>query len=453
MKRALLIILIAVPAFAQSWYDAYNRGVAAVRAKNYAAGAEALQAAIREQPTESAKLRAEKEFITYLPHMWLGIARAGLNEPDAALAEFRIAEEQGVVQGTPFYAQMKTWVAEAQEQKKETAQKAAVAPRREAQTAIGRAVAAQSDAQTAGAEQGDAYRNGGRKLQEAYDAFNHAGIDVRAYNRARDLAVQARELFAGATEQAKREKKPAPPSIDVTVPFPAAEEKPAKRPVITNTTVTPPQPAPVPQPQPPPQTVAQPPPQQPASVSASLAAARVAVQNYKRKLIEARQPAIAAASFERALAGTPDQKTIARVTAQVAEHERRLEAQLKPKPPTQMQLPPPTQTTAPPPPVPAAVDTRPELEAAYRAYAGGDFAGSETLLTAAISKSATAEAYALRACARYTRAMLSRTPEALLPSAAADFREALRLNAALRLGDGAFSPKLVAFFEAVRRGQ
>jgi hypothetical protein len=441
MKRALLLILIAAPAFAQSWYDNYNRGVAAVRAKNYAAGAEALQAAIREQPTESAKLRAEKEFITYLPHMWLGIARAGMNEPDAALAEFRIAEEQGVVQGTPFYAQMKSWAAEAQEQKKETAQKAAqkdaVAPRREAQTAIGRAVAAQSDAQIAGAEQGDAYRNGGRKLQEAYDAFNHAGIDVRAYNRARDLAVQARELFAGATEQAKREKKPPPPNNEFVVPFPAAER---------------PKPAPVPQPQPPqpppPQAVTQPPPQQPASVSASLAAARVAVQNYKRRLIEARQPVLAAASFERALAGTPDQKTIARVTAQVAEHERRLEAQLKPKP---VELPP-AQTTATQPP-PAAVDTRPELEAAYRAYAGGDFAGSETLLTAAIAKSATAEAYALRACSRYTRAMLSRTPEALLPSAAADFREALRLNAALRLGDGAFSPKLVAFFEAVRRGQ
>jgi hypothetical protein len=442
MKRALLVFLIAAPAFAQSWYDNYNRGVAAVRAKNYAAGAEALQAAIREQPTESAKLRATKEFITYLPHMWLGIARAGMNQPDAALAEFRIAEEQGVVQGTPFYAQMKSWAAEAQEQKKEAAQNAAVGPRREAQTAIGRAVAAQSDAQTAGAEQGDAYRNGGRKLQEAYDAFNHAGIDVRAYNRARDLAVQARELFAGATEQAKREKKPQPPSIEVSVPFPGAEEKPAKRPVITNTTVTPPQPAPapVPVPQPPAQ-------QQPPSVSASLAAARVAVQNYKRKLIEAKQPVIAAASFERALAGTPDEKTIARVTAQVAEHQRRLEAQLKPKP---AELP---MTLTIPPSPPAAIDTRPEVEAAYRAYAGGDFSGSETLLTTAIAKSATAEAYALRACSRYTRAMLSRTPEALLPSAAADFREALRLNAALRIGEGAFSPKLVAFFEAVRRGQ
>ena len=38
MKRVLLILLVAAPALAQPWYDAYNRGVAAVRAKSYAAG-------------------------------------------------------------------------------------------------------------------------------------------------------------------------------------------------------------------------------------------------------------------------------------------------------------------------------------------------------------------------------------------------------------------------------
>jgi len=160
------------------------------------------------------------------------------------------------------------------------------------------------------------------------------------------------------------------------------------------------------------------------------------VQNYRRKLIEAKQPVIDAAHFERDLAGTPDEKTIARVVAQLAEHERRLDEKLKPK-------------LAPPPVV---VDTHADLEAAYRAFAGGDLSGSETLLTNAIAKSATPEAYVLRGCARYTRAMLSRAPDALLASAADDFRTALRMNAALRLSDGAFSPKLVAFFENVRKG-
>lgn len=431
MKRALLIVLIAAPALAQSWYDAYNRGVAAVRAKNYAAGAEALQAAIKEIPAENAKLRASREFITYLPHMWLGIARVGLNEPDAALAEFRISEEQGVVQNTPFYAQMRDWIGQAQQQKKKNAENAAAGSKREANTAIGRAIGAQTDALTAGADRSDTYRAAQRKLQEALDAFNRAGTDVAAFNRAGALAAQARELFAGAAEEAKRNKAARPPAQkpkEVVVPF---EEPPPKKVVITNTTVTPPAPVPQPQPQPP-------------VVSESLAAARIAVQNYRRKLVEAKQPVIDAAHFERDLAGTPDEKTIARVTAQVAEHERRLEEKLKPKPVE----PPPVQPVAPA----APIDTHPDLEAAYRAFAGGDLAASESLLTNAIAKSATPEAYVLRGCTRYTRAMLSRTPDALLPSAAEDFRAALRMNAALRLSDGAFSPKLVAFFENVRKG-
>lgn len=448
MKRALLILLIAAPAFAQSWYDAYNRGVTAVRAKNYAAGATALEAAIREIPAENAKLRANREFITYLPHMWLGIARVGLNEPDAALAEFRTSEEQGVVQNTPFYAQMRDWVAQAQQQKKQKAENAAAGSKREANAAIGRAVGAQSDALTVGADRAEGYRNAQRKLQEALDAFNRAGTDVRAYNHAGELAVQARELFAGAAEEARRTKAAHPPAPvpkpqpkEIVVPFP--EEPQPKKVVITNTSVTPP-PAPVPV------TQTQPPAPQPQAVSASLAAARVAVQNYRRRLMDAKQPVIDAAHFERELAGHPDEAAVARIAAQVAEHERRLEEKLKPKP---VEPPPLTSTQPAPVPVPVTIDTRPELEAGYRAFAGGDFTASETMLTNAIAKSATAEAYMLRGCTRYTRAILSRTPDALLAAAAEDFRAALRMNAALRLGGGAFSPKLVAFFEELRRSQ
>ena len=93
----------------------------------------------------------------------------------------------------------------------------------------------------------------------------------------------------------------------------------------------------------------------------------------------------------------------------------------------------------------------PELRDAYRAFASGDLAGSEQLLTRLLRKGAIGEAYLLRGCARYTRAMLSRTPEAMLASAAADFRAALAQNRALRLDPRAFSPKLVAFFEQQRK--
>ncbi len=102
-------------------------------------------------------------------------------------------------------------------------------------------------------------------------------------------------------------------------------------------------------------------------------------------------------------------------------------------------------------PTPVAPGPSPELRAAYRAFAAGDLAGSEQLLTRLLRQRATGEAYLLRGCARYTRAMLSRTPDALLASAAADFRAALAQNRALRLDPRAFSPKLVAFFEQQRK--
>ncbi len=110
-------------------------------------------------------------------------------------------------------------------------------------------------------------------------------------------------------------------------------------------------------------------------------------------------------------------------------------------------------------PIPAApqapkhsAPTRAQLEWAYRAFATGDLASSERALTSILDGSASGEAYLLRGCARYTRAILSRTPDPLLAQAKSDFKAALKLNRALRLDKNAFSPKLIAFFEEVRRG-
>ncbi|HKO00045.1 MAG TPA: hypothetical protein VJ032_00025, partial [Thermoanaerobaculia bacterium] len=73
MKRriaviALLVALpVAVPASAaEKLADNYKRGVDAVRAKNYAAGAELLQKAIAEVPAENGALRVRNEIITYV---------------------------------------------------------------------------------------------------------------------------------------------------------------------------------------------------------------------------------------------------------------------------------------------------------------------------------------------------------------------------------------------------
>jgi tetratricopeptide (TPR) repeat protein len=118
----------------------------------------------------------------------------------------------------------------------------------------------------------------------------------------------------------------------------------------------------------------------------------------------------------------------ARIAAQ-NERRRQIEAQAKPA-----ALPKPVDLTIP-------------LQNAWRAFAAGDFAKSEQLLTQILATNASAEAYLLRGCARYTAATLARGK---LDAAAEDFRAALALNPALRLDRSAFSPKLIAYFEQLR---
>ena len=340
--------MIALVLFAvMKWYESYDLGVSAVRAKNYQAGADALNAALAEMPNEIAAARAGKTIITYTPHFWLGMAKFNLGDVDAALREFKTSEEQGVVQNTLYYAQLREWVARANAEKQRRAENAA-GSKREANAAVGRALSAQTDAVAAGADRSDAYRAAQRKLQEA--------IDTNAYKRAADLASQARELFAGAAAEAKKRKA----------------ERPRPSPVPSRAVpATPPPPLPV---------------ESEASVEA-----RIAAQNEHRREIEG--------------------KTKAPVSA-----------------------PKPVDLTAP-------------LESAYRAFAAGDFRKTDALLSQVLATNASAEAYLLRGCARYTEAMLTRGK---LDAATEDFRAALELNPALRLDRSAFSPKLVAFFDQLR---
>src|SRR5204862_6808133 len=197
-------------------------------AKNYAAGAQALNVAIAEMPAESGAARAGNTIITYTPHFWLGIARFNLGDLDGALREFKTSEEQGVVQNTPYYAQLREWAARPNTEKQRRSENAAADSKREANAAVGRALSAQPDAVGAGADRTDAYRAAQRKLTEALDADAKAGTDIHAYKRAADLAAQARDLFAGAAAEAKREKaarppavkpQPQPKAIEIAVPF------------------------------------------------------------------------------------------------------------------------------------------------------------------------------------------------------------------------------------------
>ena len=446
MKRlglALVCLAIALSAAAapEKWFDAYNRGVTAVNGRNYAGAAEALQKAIAEMPKESIDARAGNKIITYVPHFWLGIAKFNLGDVDGALREWKISEDQGAIQNTMYFAQMKDWISRAQAEKGSRARDAAAGARNAASNALNAATVAQSGAVAAQGTRTEQYRNAQAKMAEAAAQFKAAGTDQNAFQKAAATATQARDLFNAAAEEGKRLKailratpKPAPP---------VQQPQPAPAPV--NVVVE--QPKPVPPPQPVPQPAPAPKVEEQAVEREALVSARVALQQYRRKLTEANsnaqlrtyaQRALAETKrFEQELAKDPGDKALERISGKVAAGERELSAKM-------------TQLASIVPEVPDVNDVRAQLQTAYRAFAVGDLDASEQQLSALLGKQVTAEAYLLRGCARFTRATLTED-DVLLRAAEEDFRAALKLNRGLRLSDKSFSPKLVAFFEGVRK--
>jgi hypothetical protein len=439
-----LLLFIALPAIAaESWSDAYNRGVDLVRASKYQAGAQALQHAIEEAPQENAAARVRDQIFTYTPHFWLGIARLNLSDPDGALREWKISEGQGAVQNTPYYAQLRDLIARANQQKQRRAEGAAVPSKQEANASIGRAISAQVDAVTAGGDHSDTYHAAQRKLTEAKETNANGGIDVRAYKRAAEIADEARAMFVQAAEDAKKQRAARPakqppvtqPKVaprEIVIPFDDVPQPkappPAPVPVPVTQTVPPPQP---------PKAEVKKPETQPEMASEDFVNAQLAIQAYRRRLIAMKLPVADAQRIERELKRGSDPKTIRRVVDEVAKKERELDTR---KPPEVAVVPPP----------PAPDPARAQLESAYRAFAAGDLASCDRALTQLIASKESAEAYLLRGCARYTQALLSRNGDPLLVSAAADMHSALRLNAALQLDAAAWSPKLVAFFAKVK---
>ncbi len=432
---ALLATSFVSAAPPEKWYDAYKRGVSAVNAKGYRAGADALQKSIAEMPNEGTGVRAGREIIIYVPHFWLGIAKFNLGDVDGALREWRTSEDQGVITRTEYYSRMKDWVARAQTEKQRNAQSEASGPKKQADAAISKALETQGDALSAGGDRSESYRAASRKLQEALAQFHQAGTDVSGYAAAQQTAQQASALFAAAADEGKKLKaaRQAMPSV-VPKPTPAP---PQQRPPIVITNIPP---ATATQ-APPPKVDTTPPP--PVESEAEVAA-RIAVQQYRRNVGAAPQ-AIArsetrdAERLRRELESAKSDADFAGITRDASDRDAAMTKKIA------AALAPPPTTTAEPVPA-AALD----LSGAFHAYAAGDLAGAEQILTRILQVQAAPEAYALRGCARYTRAMLSRKPESLLAAARADFKSALQGNRALQLDRAAFSPKLVAFFEQVR---
>src|SRR5437660_9634469 len=372
MKSAALLLLLALPAMAaESWSDAYNRGVDLVRAGKFQAGAQALRHAGEEVPEENSSARVRDQIFTYTPHFWLGIARLNLGDPDGALREWKISEDQGAVKNTPYYAQLRELTGKANSQKRQRAERAVGPNKQEANAAIGRAISAQAEALTAGGDHSDSYHAASRKLTEAKDTNVKAGLDVRAYKRAADIAEEARTLFVAAAEDAKKQRaaRPVkPPPVAQPKAAPGEFTVPFDNTPLPKQTVQPPSKPPVTQTVPPPQP-AQPEvkkPDIPPEASEDFVNAQLSIQAYRRRLIAMKLSVADAQRIDRQLKAGSDAKTIRRVVDEVAAKERELDAR---KPPEAAVV-----TPAPDP-------IRAQLESAYRAFAAGDLASSDRVLT------------------------------------------------------------------------
>jgi len=146
MRRALvaicLLLVTASGSAAEKWWEAYNRGVKAVHAKQYDEAVSALQQSLAAMPNESGAARVGNQAIVYVPHFWLGVAKFNLGDTDGALREWKTSEAQGAVQSTQYYAQLRGWVGRAQSQNEQKVASTAADAKRDANTAVGQAVSA-----------------------------------------------------------------------------------------------------------------------------------------------------------------------------------------------------------------------------------------------------------------------------------------------------------------------
>ena len=98
---ALLAALLAAPAAAQSFLDAYKAGIAASEAGDWARVESSMRVAIGGRPEENRRLPLQLHFKPYLPHFYLGLALAEQGACEEALEAFVESDRQGVVQTLP----------------------------------------------------------------------------------------------------------------------------------------------------------------------------------------------------------------------------------------------------------------------------------------------------------------------------------------------------------------
>ncbi|HUO83849.1 MAG TPA: hypothetical protein VM534_01940, partial [Thermoanaerobaculia bacterium] len=358
-------------------------------------------------------------------------------DPAGALAAWKISQSQGIIQKTAYYSEMRQWVAKAEAAVSKTGGSISEA-KKSCEGALNAALASQMEAMSAGADRQSGFAAGQRRLQEAWQQFNQAS-DAGGFDKARRTADDARTLFLQAKEEEKSRK--------VIARVPAGDSSQSSSPS------------------------SQPPPRQETS------AARVpAVQGELDFVVEFEDPKPKAQKAETSPPLPPARTPVAErpstplpsasgpkqsPAAPAATEAKRLPAAQPPAvEPKRLPATLPLDSGAKPgepatQPLPSTmIDVsagRGDLGIAFRAFAHGDLDRTEAITSHLVAAPGlAAEAHLLRACAIFTRSRLENRDE-LLDLAGSDFRAALRLNPRLTLDRRYFSPKLIAFFEELRK--
>lgn len=466
MKRiAVLSMAVVLTASAvlgaEKWWDFYKRGTGAIARSDWPTVADQMSKSIALKSGEELAARVSRnEAVVYVPHFWLGIARFNMGDVEGAIREWDISQGQGVIQKTQYYPDLRSYLARSQAQKAKGVAALSADARKAAEAALNRAIGSQVQAISGGGDRSESYRMGSRRLQEAWDQFNKAGNDSKAYARAAETAGKSRELFeAAAAEAASRKVAKAAPRDRVTPP-----------PSPTTVVVPPPPQSAVIVPPPPEQEATPPKTVMPEVVAVveekappenpDLEKVRSLLAEFQQKLDRAagsganhaglnqflRSQETKVKQWMTLLAQDPSRKKTAEIEKVLVSMDRELSQRL-----TRIAAAAPTPASTSSRYVPSAT-IRAELKKAYIAYARGRLEESEKMLTKIIEKDPRAEeAYLLRGAVRFTRLTLSGRKDPPMEEASADFRAALERDGTLILDPVYFSPKLIAFFGQVRQ--
>ena len=385
----VLVALVGVPLFGQgNWYAPYQSAMTAVEKEQWPVAASELAKAISIEPNENSVALHRNRKVEYLPYYWLGVVRQALGDADAALAAWKKSEEQGQVQKTSRYTDLRRRLSAVESERRQAVGAASSSVRADADRALQDALSAQMAAVGAGADRHADFKSGQQKLQDALKVINGAGTNVSEIERGTGMADEARALFGKA--MTSKQSTTGPP----------ARKTPTKDPEIKP------------------------------------------VKEIENDPVQALVKEIEVKPVLESVPGPPGELDVVGGPPPVQIPSEESEV-LRPGSTDGVKG---IRTEAEP------VRTDGELiRRAWAHYSSGDVDAAEALLSALIDTGrGSAESHLLRGCALFTRAMM-RNEKNLLEYVRGDFIEALRRNPELSIEADHFSPRLVEYFNVVRR--